>query len=59
MLRLESRKMKKEIEDKKNQLERERMDHEMKLQAAKDKAAMERERLKAKTAIKNKVTGEK
>lgn len=31
----------------------------MKLQAAKDKAAMERERLKAKTAIKNKVTGEK
>ena len=52
-------KMKKEIEDKKNQLERERMDHEMKLQAAKDKAAMERERLKAKTAIKNKVTGEK
>nr|UWG88106.1 MAG: hypothetical protein [Bacteriophage sp.] len=35
------------------------MDHEMKLQAAKDKAAMERERLKAKTAIKNKVTGEK
>jgi hypothetical protein len=35
------------------------MDHEMKLQAAKDKAALEREKLKAKTAIKNKVTGEK
>lgn len=35
------------------------MDHEMKLQAAKDKAAMEREKLKAKTAIRNKTTGEK
>ena len=57
--KIREQKMKKEIEDKKNQLERERMDHEMKLQAAKDKAAMERERLKAKTAIKNKVTGEK
>lgn len=31
----------------------------MKLQAAKDKAAMEREKLKAKTAIRNKTTGEK
>ena len=57
--RISAQGLKKEIEDKKNQLERERMDHEMKLQAAKDKAAMERERLKAKTAIKNKVTGEK
>nr|DAR21031.1 MAG TPA: hypothetical protein [Caudoviricetes sp.] len=34
------------------------MDHEMKLQAAKDKAAMERERLKAKTALKNKTNAE-
>ena len=57
--KIREQKMKKEIEDKKNQLERERMDHEMKLQAAKDKAALEREKLKAKTAIKNKVTGEK
>ena len=31
----------------------------MELQKQKDKAAMEREKLKAKTAIKNKVTGEK
>lgn len=57
--KIREQKMKKEIEDKKNQLERERMDHEMKLQAAKDKAAMEREKLKAKTAIRNKTTGEK
>lgn len=57
--KIREQKVKKEIEDKKNQLERERMDHEMKLQAAKDKAALEREKLKAKTAIKNKVTGEK
>ena len=56
--KIREQKMKKEIEDKKNQLERERMDHEMKLQAAKDKAAMERERLKAKTALKNKTNAE-
>ncbi len=56
--KIREQRMKKEIEDKKNQLERERMDHEMKLQAAKDKAAMERERLKAKTAIKNKTNAE-
>lgn len=57
--KIREQKVKKEIEDKKNQLERERMDHEMKLQAAKDKAALEREKLKAKTAIRNKTTGEK
>jgi hypothetical protein len=34
------------------------MEHEMKLQKQKDDAAMERERLKAKTAIRNKVAGE-
>lgn len=56
--KIREQKMKKEIEDKKNQLERERMDHEMKLQAAKDKAAMERERLKSKTALKNKTNAE-
>ena len=50
--------MKREVENKKIQLEKDRMEHEMKLQAAKDKAAMERERLKAKTAIRNKVAGE-
>lgn len=57
--KIREQKMKKEIEDKKNQLERERMQHEMKLQKAKDDAAMERERLKARTAIKNKVSGER
>ena len=31
----------------------------IKLQSAKDKAAMEREKLKAKTALRNKVAGEK
>ena len=50
---------KKEIEDKKIQLERERMDHEMKLQKAKDEAALQREKIKAATARANKVAGEK
>ena len=52
-------KYKKSIEDKKIELERERMKHETQLQAAKDKAAMEREQLKAKVARQNKVAGEK
>ena len=51
-------KQKKEIEDAKIQLEKDKMKHESQLQAQKDKAAMEREQLKAKTALKNKVTGE-
>ena len=50
---------KKEIEDKKIQLERDRMKHEMELQKQKDKAAEERERIKARAAIRNKVSGEK
>ena len=50
---------KKEIEDKKIELERERMKHEMDLQKQKDKEAYRREELKAKTAIKNKTTGER
>lgn len=49
---------KKEIENKKIQLERERMKHDKELQKQKDDAAMERERLKARTALKNKVVGE-
>lgn len=57
--KIREQRMKKEIEDKKNQLERERMQHEMKLQKAKDEAAMEREKLKARTALKNKTSGEK
>ena len=52
-------KQKKEIEDAKIQLEKDKMKHESQLQAQKDKAAMEREQLKARTALKNKVTGEK
>ena len=50
---------KKEIENKKIQLERERMKHETELQRMSDKAAMEREKLKARTALRNKTTGEK
>ena len=52
-------KYKKNIEDKKIELERDRMKHETQLQAAKDKAALEREKIKAATAIANKVSGEK
>lgn len=50
---------KREAENKKIQLEKDRMKHETDLQRMSDKAAMEREKLKAKTALKNKVTGEK
>ena len=50
---------KKEIEDKKIDLERERMKHEMELQKQKDQAAEQRERIKARAAIRNKVSGEK
>lgn len=52
-------KYKKDIEDKKIELEREKMDHEMALQKQKDDAALERERVKARAAIRNKVSGEK
>ncbi len=50
---------KKEIEDKKIDLEKQRMKHEMELQKQKDDAALERERVKARAAIRNKVPGEK
>jgi hypothetical protein len=50
---------KREIEDKKIDLEKERMKHEMELQKQKDEAAMEREKIKARTALKNKTAGEK
>ena len=50
---------KKEIEDNKLQLERERMKHESELQKQKDDAALEREKIKARTALKNKTSGEK
>lgn len=52
-------KYKKNIEDKKMELERDRMKHEMELQKQKDNAALERERIKARTARVNKVSGEK
>ena len=52
-------KYKKNIEDKKIELERDRMKHEMELQKQKDNAALERERIKAQTARVNKVSGEK
>ena len=50
---------KKEIEDSKNKLAIEQMKHESELQKQKDDAAYQREELKAKTALKNKVTGQK
>lgn len=52
-------KQKKEIEDAKINLEKEKMKHESQLQKQKDDAAMEREQLKARTALKNKVAGER
>ncbi len=49
---------KREVENKKIQLEKDRMKHETELQRMSDKAAMDREKLKAKTALKNRVVGE-
>lgn len=51
-------KQKREIEDQKIQLEKDKMKHETQLQSQKDKAAMEREQLKARTAIRNKTNAE-
>ena len=50
---------KREIENAKIKLEQQRMEFEKNLQKQKDQAAMDRERLKATTALKNKVTGQK
>lgn len=52
-------KQKREIEDQKIQLEKDKMKHETELQKAKDDAAYEREKLKARTALKNKTSGQK
>ena len=49
---------KREAENKKIQLEKDRMKHETELQRMSDKAAIDREKLKAKTALRNKVVGE-
>lgn len=51
--------MKREIENKKIQLEKDKMKQEMELQKQKDAEAYKREQLKARTALKNKVIGEK
>ena len=51
-------KQKREIEDRKIQLEKDKMKHETELQKAKDDAAYEREKLKARTAIRNKTNAE-
>ena len=52
-------KQKREIEDQKIQLEKDKMKHETELQKAKDDAAYEREKLKARTVLKNRTVGEK
>ena len=49
---------KRQIEDQKIQLEKDKMKHETELQKAKDDAAYEREKLKARTAIRNKTNAE-
>lgn len=50
---------KKQIENKKMQLERDRMKHETQLQKMSDDAAYKRELLKSKTQLRNKTVGEK
>ena len=57
--KIREQQMKEKIEDKKIQLEREKLTATQKLQKQKDEAAMQREKLKAKTSLKNKVVGEK
>jgi hypothetical protein len=54
----ESRK-KKEVEEKKIKLEEKKMEFQLKLQKQKDAAALEREKLKSRTQLKNKVVGER
>ena len=51
-------KQKREIEEQKSQLENDKMKHETELQSQKEKAAMEIEQLKARTAIHNKPNAE-
>ena len=57
--KIREQQMKEKIEDKKIQLEREKLTAAQKLQKQKDEAAIQREKLKAKTSLKNKVVGEK
>lgn len=51
--------MKREIVNKKIELEKQKMKQEMELQKQKDKEAYKREELKARTQLKNKVSGER
>lgn len=57
--KIREQQMKKDIEEKKVALEKQKLESQKELQKMKDDAAMEREKLKAKTAIRNKVPGEK
>ena len=50
---------KREIENQKIQLERDKMKHETELQKQKDDAALEREKVKGRYALRNKTAGEK
>lgn len=50
---------KREIEDQKVKLERDKMQHEKELQKMKDDAALEREKVKGRYALRNKTSGEK
>lgn len=56
--KLREQQMKKDIEEKKVALEKQKLQSQKELQKMKDDAAMEREKLKAKTALKNKTNAE-
>ena len=58
MNKMKEAQMKDGIEKKKIDLENKKLETQVKLQQMSDKAAMEREQLKALTALKNKVVGE-
>jgi len=51
--------LKRDIENKKIELEKQKLQAQKDIQKQKDDSAMERERLKARTALRNKVSGEK
>lgn len=57
--KMREQQLKKEIEDKKIELEKQKLQAQKDIQKQKDDAALEREKIKARTALKNKVVGEK
>lgn len=57
--KMREQQLKKEIEDKKIELEKQKLQVQKDIQKQKDDAALEREKIKARTALKNKVVGEK